>query len=427
MRRIPLALLLPACALAIAGCGSAAQPPAAGTEFMLGLSMVRGDFVRIAGELGVRYVRPTLSWRAIEAAVQRTGIRLADVQDPAVVSQYIADHDWTPFDDRLTEIVQGGLVPFPIVGHGFTSTLPSVGGERATPDALGREEYLARQYLFVRAVVERYDGDGADDSPTGIRIDYWQTENELNQAFLTAVLGWRDPAFQEALGSAWADWDFVSTLMETLRRAVEDADPTALTTMNFHTDIHEGVNHFFRLPSWKEAIVEWRGHMDLVAIDAYPNYYTSDPPRGDVVRARVAEARARSGSKPVIVMETGYPTGPAERGFTEESQARYLEEALRGALEAGARGFFWFGSQTSDSHSVAITAEDLQQLETLAGAFERGEVLSLLGWLLANEDNVTGHFRDVLLSVEGYWGLVRPDDSRKPAYSVFRELVAEIR
>ena len=119
-----------------------------------------------------------------------------------------------------------------------------------------------------------------DDAPSGLRIPFWQTENELNQAFFTAIFGWRHPALFGAFGSAWTDWAFVTDILETLRLAVKDADPTALTTMNFHTDVHPGLNHYFDNPGWQEAVVQWRDLMDVISFDAYPNYYRSSPPDG---------------------------------------------------------------------------------------------------------------------------------------------------
>ncbi len=194
--------------------------------FMFGLSQLPADAVAIAQDVGARYLRPTLSWRVIEPTVTPMGLRVDAVRaDPSLVSQYIANHDWSNFDQRLGAITDGGLIAIPIVGHGYTTTLPLRDGVPAAPDVLGREEYLARQYLFTRSVVERYDGDGVDDAPSGLRIDLWQTENELNQAFFTAIFGWRHPGLFGAFGSAWMDWSYVTQILQTLRLAVKDADP----------------------------------------------------------------------------------------------------------------------------------------------------------------------------------------------------------
>lgn len=422
---VPLALTAPACVPG-GGCPPDFQPVQL-PEFLFGLSQVPADAHATARDVGAAYLRPTLSWRAIEPTVEPTGLTVDAVRgDPALVSQYIASHDWTAFDERLGAIAAAGLDAVPIVGHGYTGTLPLRGGLPAAPDVLGREEYLARQYLFTRAVVERYDADGTDDSPLGLRIGLWQTENELNQAFFTAIFGWRTPAYFDALGSAWMDFDYVTRILRTLRMAVKDADPTALTTMNFHSDVHPDLNLYFRHPGWLSAIVLWRMEMDVVSFDAYPNYYRSTPPNGAAVGERAAQVATLACGMPVVVMETGYPSAPAEAGFDEAAQAAFLREAFDTAVAAGVRGFFFFGTRTSETHAVSITPEDLVALDQLATWIETGDAASLLSYAIANATYVQGHLAQVVQAVEGYWGLYRADGSEKPALAVLREIGATL-
>lgn len=416
-----LAVTAPAC-IPGGGCPSELQPVEL-SEFQFGLSQVPADAIAIAQDVGAKYLRPTLSWRAIEPAVEPTGLTVDAVRaDPVLVSQYLASHDWTSFDDRLGAIASAGLVPVPIVGHGYTGTLPLRDGTPAAPDVLGREEYLARQYLFTRAVVERYDGDGVDDSPLGLRIPLWQTENELNQAFFTAIFGWRHPAYFEALGSAWYDFDYLTRLLHTLRQAVKDADPTALTTMNFHSDVHPDLNLYFRQPGWLSAIVLWRTEMDVVSFDAYPNYYRSTPPSGAAVGERAAQVATLTCGMPVVVMETGYPSAPEEAGFDEEKQARFIRDAFDSAVAAGVRGFFFFGARTPETHAATITPEDLVAIDQLAGWIETGDAASLLSYAIANAAYLQGHLAQVVQAVEGHWGLYRADGTEKPGLDVLRDI-----
>lgn len=402
--------------------------PATLPHFLLGFSQTPADVVSIATQLGVNSVRPTLSWRVVEPVVAPTGLTLADVQgNAAYVSQWAAARSWASFDARLGEMLGAGLVPIPIVGHGFTGTLPNVGtagGPVAGPDALGREEYLARQYVVTRATVERYDGDGVDDAPGSPRVAIWQTENELNQALLTAIFGWRTPTFFDALGSAWADFTFVTRILQTLRAAVKDADPTALTTMNFHTDIRDEMMAFFQQPTWMQSVALWRFQMDVIGVDAYPNYYRAAPVRGSEIGGRIAQIQPYACGMPIVVIETGYPTGPAEEGFDEAKQAQYLRESYDAAVAAGASGFLWFGARTADQHTVTITPQDLANLDLVADAYENGDVNALVNFLFLNLAYVQSHFTQVLQAVEPYWGIVRPDGSHKPAWDVMADIVA---
>lgn len=428
--RFPVLLAL-GLALASAGCTPTCPPdfrPVELPELMVGLSQTPPTLVPLANELGVRYARPTLAWREIEPTVAPLGLTVAELRaHPEWIDDYIASRNWSSFDAELGGMIAGGVIPVPIVGHGYVGALPRMEGspdQPADPDHLGREEYLARIYRAARATVERYDHDGHLDAPGGLDVRYWQTENELNQAFLTALWGWRSPSLLEALGSAWQDFSFVSQILSTLRLAVKDADATALTTMNFHTDISDELMKFVLQPTWMESVVSWRMQMDFLGVDAYPNYYRATPVNGAAVGERVARVAGESCGMPIVVVETGYPTGPSVEGFGETEQADYVQTAFDGAIAAGARGFFLFGTQTAEQSNVEITPEDLANLELVADAYENGDVGALLNFLLFNVDYIESHFVYVLQAVEPFWGLVRADGSHKPAWDTYAAIAA---
>ena len=377
-------------------------------------------------ELGAGWVRTSLSWNRIDPIITDISLSLEEVlNSPEMVDDYIHNHDWTSLDNEYRSYLLAGLTPFPVVGLGWYTSYPLYQGEPATPDAIGKDTYLAYMYLHVRALVERWDGDGYEDAE-GITLHLWQTENELNQAFLTALWGWRYPAYAEAFGSAWYDWDFLTDLLITLDRAVHDADPSALTTLNFHTDIPPEVNHLFRLPSWEESVTEWRDHMDLVGFDSYPNYYYADPVKGEVIGDRVETLTVLGGFKPVIAMEVGYPSGPSDLGYTPEKQAEFLDEAFHSAVEAGIVGYFHFKLSSPDSDDVDITEQDKMTLAAIGHLFENGHVLACTAWGITHIPYIEEHFLDVLQAVEGYWGLVNDAGERKPAFYVYQQFASEV-
>jgi len=196
-------------------------------EFILGTSQGGPGAVPLAAELGADWMRTQVTWRSVEPVVTDRGITVEDVDhDPGMVTEYLQGRDWSQADALIGGILAAGMEPLVIVGHGYAGTLPEFEGARLTPDRIGREAYLGQIYLFARAVVERYDGDGVLDAPGGQRVRFWQLENELNQAFLTAIWGWREPSFLDALNSAWRDWNFVTRLLQTLSRAVRVEDRT---------------------------------------------------------------------------------------------------------------------------------------------------------------------------------------------------------
>ena len=395
-------------------------------EFILGVVQGDAETVHFLEELGVRYCRPTISWKSVQPEVPDPNLTRQDIFDhPEMIDDLIDTADWTNIDGKMLEMLSHGITPFPIVGHGYASAHSMINGEKASPKRLGREHYLAYMYLYVRAVVERYDGDGYKDAE-GIVLKYWQIENELNQALATAIWGWRDPVWLEALLSPWASWRFCTELLDTLNQAVHDSDPEAVTTQNLHTDIHPNLSRLILQPSWIEAATLWRDHMDLIGFDAYPNYYIAEPVYGTVVGERVAMLLEAGCGKPVIGLEIGYPTGPEELGYSWDNQAQYLDEAFHSSYEAGIAGYFHFGLRSSDTHSVTITPEDIENLLTIAPLFTEGRALPLLLWALFNLDYINGHFLDVVKGVEGYWGLVHSPDTRKPSFYVLQSIADEV-
>lgn len=393
--------------------------------FILGTNWAGSDTAAWSTELGLKWSRGTIPFRAVMPEIYDDTLTLDEVDsDPTLVDWFTANADWSWADAHLKRLMDAGVEPFPVVGLGWIGCLPTIGGETATPDRLGSDTYQAWLYLYTRAVVERYDGDGDRDAP-GIHVRFWQIENELNQAMFTTLYGWREPTGTAGLTSLWADQDFLEALLFTLNRAVHQADPSAITTHNFHTDIPPEYNHLFKQPGWPESARRWRNLMDVIGFDAYPNYYYADPLRIDAITERIQTLTEAGGGKPIIIMESGYPAGPLESGFSPEKQAQYLTGAVHAAIEGGAIGYFHFMLASSYTDSVDITAEDQATVEQLGLWFEGGDVLRLLGWVAKHPDEIP-HTIDVLQSVEGYWGMVDYAGNRQLSFDAMQSLAAEV-
>ncbi len=413
-----LALLLPAAA-------SGSSPAADG--FILGVSQGASEAIPVMRELGIKWGRMSISWNDVTPGIEEPFPRLDDVIDSReAVIEFSRGVDWTDADRRLRYRLENGITPIPIIGSGWHTSYPRYKGAKAHPEAVGPEHYLAFMYIYVRSTVERYDGDGFLDAED-IVIKLWQTENELNQAGLTAAWGWRDPTWFKGLRSSWNDWDWLTRLLGILYRAVHDADPEAITYMNFHTDIHPRMNRLFGSPHWEQAVRDWKDLMDVIGFDAYPNYYTADPVRGEVVGERVARIKELAPGKKVMVIEVDYPYAPAVRGFSPEKQARFLGASYEAARQAGADGYFKFRVMDPGKHEVDITEKDLANLEKIVPWYEQGKMWRLLFWALPRYAYVRDHFLDVLKSVEGNWGVIDQHGNKLPAYYVLEDMVEQSR
>ena len=381
--------------------------------------------------LGVRYFRPELNWKLVEPVVPEGRLTVKEVRaKPELVDRYLAEHDWTGLDRLVDPLVENGIGVVAVVGLGYNSGLPRYQKGPATPNALGRETYLGRIYLYARATVRRYRE----------KVYLWQIENELNEAGLTSFYGWRSPApsvlgFAGARKSLWNDFGFLTELLATLSEAVRIEAPGKPTVLNFHTDIHdmvhERVGWLAGRVTWTGAIRAWSRYLDWIGIDAYPNYYVADPVLFGDIEARIRRVKALGLGKPVVVLETAYPVPrgevqPEPVDWTEVKQARYIEGALQGAHRAGARGFFYFGVDRGGARPPAggYSRKDLDALTRLGRAFREGEVGPLLGGIVRyGPTYLRKRFPQVLMGAEGY-GLQRVDGTKRPGYQVLKDWYA---
>lgn len=144
--------------------------------------------------------------------------------------------NWHVTDSRVLDYVNAGIVPIIEVSEGTTNGLPTYKGEVADPNVIGADLYLAYQYRFARAAVNRYK-----------KYCYlYQIENELNEAWLAGFAGQR----RLDLGGYWRNTTFTTQLLSVLNSAVKDEQPEAWTTTNLHTDIPEFVHQALSLPGY---------------------------------------------------------------------------------------------------------------------------------------------------------------------------------
>jgi hypothetical protein len=309
-------------------------------------------------------------------------------------------------------------------------------------------------------------------------IFYWMVDPELNQSALFRLFGgWK-------AGNGWADWDFVTSVLITLRDGVKDEVPSALVCLPFNVDMPAAVTFTYAdseflsggatVLDWPEAIADWLPYVDFVGIDFFESQGNPDPNCYERLKGRMETAIESAQGKPVIVTSIGVPSGPKRLDWTEENQATYVAQAFDAAWDSGTKGFFYFEIQTSDQHSVRITGFDVEVMDSARQLFNdawnqtvRQFKVSLAEWLrwlieqfedkgiplehFENERSLlehlegnrslvedfgikaslpaiiktvvylTQHFFPVLESAEGYWGLVRPDGSYKPSFQVLSE------
>lgn len=348
--------------------------PWSGGTFQQRLERLTADLV----DSGANSFRPHIHWRQVEPSLVASLKNPGDVTGE-MVGEYAAGGpgvDWGSYDMMVDSLVDAGIEPHIVLGAAYDFQLPTLrrgdGRTLAVPDNLGHDRYLAHVHLHARAAVRRYRD----------RVHLWQIENELNVAGETMLF------FRWRSGRSWLDRGFLTALIEVLSDAVRREDPAALASHNFHTDIKvvPGIH------DWRGDVTRWLPFIDVVGVDGYPNYVFGWPSRGHAIGKKVTEAVRVSSGRTVMVLESGYPVRPGYRGFNEARQAEYARDALLSARQAGARGFYYYVMCSPEGYPVE------------------------------------GPWSDRFLqSVEPWWGMVRRDDSRRPAWFAYKRAMADAR
>ena len=236
--------------------------------------------------IGADFVRCWFNWRFFEPKPLPLDV-LRTMADDVYVK-------W-PTDGLVGALEAQGISVIPVLACGYQRMLP----QGLSPD-MGEEEYLERAYLHARQLVRHYRSTSA-----------WQIENEPNWWGMHEAGGWRT-------GASWREGrGFRDELLKTLNAAVHEENPKALTVVNLEGDT--------------ETLdpAEYAKYCDVVGLDFYPNYKSSEPVDASVIKK--ADRVAKMVEKPVMIAETGYPSGPSLLGYSKDRQADYVARALREA------------------------------------------------------------------------------------------------
>lgn len=251
----------------------------------------------ILQDLRVDFVRCWFPWRFFEPK---------PVDENELGSLLESSYREWPFDFLVNTLYERGIGVVPVVACGYNRMLP----EGLTPDKDARL-YVQRAVVHARLLVRRYKG----------KVKFWQIENEPDWWAEHEAGGWRS-------GGRWLDpRGFRDWLLRDLNEAVHAEDPSASTIINLEAD------------AAKVDPSEFAVSCDILGLDFYPNYRASVPI--DVSVFRRTDAYKRAG-KPLIISETGYPSGPGMLGYSPERQAEYVVAACReaNALDYNAVGIW---------------------------------------------------------------------------------------
>jgi hypothetical protein len=232
---------------------------------------------------GIDFVRCWFPWKYFEP-----------FSVPESSLEQLLDRSYTqwPMDNLVNTLTAKGIGIVPVIACGYQRMLP----QGLEPDP-NKATYLKRASYHARLLVRHYKD----------KVKTWQIENEPNWWAEHEAGGWRS-------GLSWIhQHDFRQQLLQTLHDAVHLEDPSALTIINLEADAH----NLDPKP--------YAPYCDILGLDFYPNYKLSYPINTKALK--LADKFAKDLSKPVMISETGYPSGPLVLGYSPEHQSRYVESA----------------------------------------------------------------------------------------------------
>ncbi len=393
------------------------------SSFALGLSSLDPSpaLVALAKEAGAKFYLVALPWKLLEPQAWEGEISLEGAKgDKGLLEKYSQSLKWEAADALISALKEAGIEPVIGVGWGWSRFVPRYKEGPLSPDFVGQEAYLARFLLHLRAVVERYDGDGFLDAPGGLKVHRWAPERALNEAVVEAALGKRELSLFSAVYSTWSYWGFLDRMVREAFQAVKSANSEAEVFLILQTDVPEMVSTYLGKPSWEGALSAWSNWADAVVLETFPNAWLPEPLRVDIVEAKVQRARKLLDGK-LLLVQTGYPSGPPQMGYDEEKQALFLRRAVEALEKAGADGMLWFTLRTSEALPVEPSPQDVQDLEAIGKALEGGDVSYIVNLAMSDPARAERLLK-IASSAEEFMGLVRPDGRKKPAWQEFFKL-----
>jgi hypothetical protein len=254
-----------------------AEPPAIVKE-------VCDDLAIRLKEAKISFVRTWFPWNFFQKSVNET---------TTTTTQFVMD----TFVDTLKS---NGIDILGVLANGYSRFLP----QGASVDHL--DGYLKQLTPILEEIVSLYKRS----------IDTWQLENEPNFWKEHLAVNWRH-------GLIWLEHGAEEKILGTLYNVVRQECPNAKIVVNIEADRHP-VNWEF-----------YAKYCDIIGLDFYPAYAHPLKTSAEEIKNISEDVRKQTG-KPLIVAETGQPSGPHILGYNEQRQAEYIESACEEAYSSDA-------------------------------------------------------------------------------------------
>ncbi len=289
---------------------------------------------------------------------------------------------WTGADAAIGVARDGGLNLIVTLDSapGWAATYPS-----GPIDKVGYEELSE----FVRAVIERYDGDGVDDAPGLPVINYWEFYNEPDLGQRYTDVRW---------GNAGAEY---AKMLAAVYPVVKAANPNAQVVFGgiaYDWFVEDG-GPFVR--GFLDDVLKAGGgrYFDVMNFHSYPNFAPNWATQGAGLyeKAQFIQKKLHDEyglEKPLVVTEAGMHSNDAPQlPMTPELQAQYVVRLFTQSMAANLQVMIWFMFYDPGSFypfdNGLVTSDDPPQTKVAFNAYQT--IVSELS---------TAHFERILTADE---------------------------
>lgn len=317
-------------------------------EGILGLQLFESDLAAIhddrLNEAGSTWARTRLLWAAAEPSEDR------------------------PFEWGMSDSMVGAIAVQELKGIVSIYQWPSWAAE--TDCGPLPEAGLARYERFLRAAVERYDGDGLEDVPGSPRIEHWEIGNEPDFSPVAGA-GLGEASYGSCFGD---DPEAYAELLIRSHAAIRAADPTAVILFGGvaydrfmdYPDLDPGTaagpfrHDFVRtvLGALADDHADEPGYpfFDMIGFHNYNDFRDGWDGAGGLEPEIVGKAarfreeqlvdpgRFDFTETPLVSTEVGIASAPSDAWTlrSEDYQAAYAAQVAIRGLAAGLRAMIWY-------------------------------------------------------------------------------------
>lgn len=216
---------------------------------------------------------------------------------------------------------------------------------------------------FVTALVERYDGDGTNDSPTGIVVNHWEFYNEPD--FGSAIAGF----------AGWGEYpELYAQMLQAIYQPVHQANPNAKVVFGgiaYNLFVNEDAGGLFVRDFFNNVLEAGGGdYFDIMNFHYYPfqhnrRVWTNTNASGlkQKYESLQATMNTHGVSKPLMITEVGWHSASTNTSYpsTPEFQARRVLELITQGISIGSEATIWwtfFDERQDFSYKTGLTTAD---------------------------------------------------------------------